>query len=106
MVLYTLSIKQGHAKRAGHVQQHTLLHVGTPLMSFSMGEVSARGPFFTCSTSAASLSFQLLFCPSRAPGTSPERWSALHKELLLSAFTFMNASCTRRSPEDTSWPKA
>ena len=36
------------------MQQHTLLHVGTPLMSFSMGEVSERGPFFTYSTQAAS----------------------------------------------------
>ena len=28
--------------------QRTFVHVGTPLMSFSMGEVSASGPFFTC----------------------------------------------------------
>ena len=27
-------------------QQRTFVHVGTPLMSFSMGEVSASGPFF------------------------------------------------------------
>jgi hypothetical protein len=26
----------------------TLAHVGTPLMSFSIGLVSNRGPFFTC----------------------------------------------------------
>jgi hypothetical protein len=28
--------------------QRTFVQVGTPLMSFSMGEVSASGPFFTC----------------------------------------------------------
>ena len=30
-------------------QELTFVQVGTPLMSFSMGEVSASGPFFTCS---------------------------------------------------------
>ena len=51
----TVSQAEELAKPAGHAQRHTLLHVGTPLMSFSMGEVSARGPFFTCSPSAASV---------------------------------------------------
>ena len=32
------------------LQELTFVQVGTPLMSFSMGEVSASGPFFTCSS--------------------------------------------------------
>ena len=28
--------------------EHTLLHVGTALISFSIGDVSASGPFLTC----------------------------------------------------------
>ena len=31
----------------------TLAQEGTALMSLSMGEVSARGPFFTCARSIA-----------------------------------------------------
>lgn len=59
------------AGRAGHMQQHTLLHVGTPLMSFSMGEVSARGPFFTCSAPDASGDVQGGSCDT-------EHWAPVH----------------------------
>ena len=37
---------------------HTLDQPGTPLMSFSMGDVSANGPFFTCRHTMYSVSHQ------------------------------------------------
>ena len=75
---------QESAIHAACVQQHTLLHVGTPLMSFSIGEVSARGPFFTCNILAASLNSQSHFwavrcsfcaaksCNRTVPSAGPE----------------------------------
>lgn len=42
------------------VQGLTFVQVGTPLMSFSMGDVSARGPFFTCSACPSNLAHSSL----------------------------------------------
>ena len=59
-------------------QQRTFVHVGTPLMSFSMGEVSASGPFFTCSAQQHVRSASHLARLCRALSAGQSKWLPSH----------------------------
>jgi len=73
--LETQRCQQQHIQQNEDLQhERTLDQVGTALMSFSIGEVSARGPFFTCTPGTTcepqqglaglGLSQQWLACPA------------------------------------------